>query len=66
MISEPVVLSLLSHLDVRKSVGPDGLSTRFLKEVVDKNAGTDEKQNITCTKYWPYGHLLGIGSIADN
>jgi len=36
MISELVVLSLLSHLDVRKSVGPDGLSARFLKEVAEQ------------------------------
>ena len=36
MISEPVVLSSLSHLDVRKSVGPDGLSARFLKEVAEQ------------------------------
>ena len=33
MISESLVLSLLSRLDIRKSVGPDGLSARFLKEV---------------------------------
>ena len=36
MTSEPVVLSLLSHLDVRKSVGLDGLSARFLKEVAEQ------------------------------
>ena len=36
IISEPVVLSLLNHLDVRKSVGPDGLSARFLKEVAEQ------------------------------
>ena len=36
MISEPVVLSLLSRLDIRKSVGPDGLSARFLKEVAEQ------------------------------
>ena len=36
MISETLVLSLLSHLDVRKSVGPDGLSVRFLKEVAEQ------------------------------
>ena len=36
IVSEPVILSLLSHLDVRKSVGPDGLSARFLKEAAEQ------------------------------
>ena len=36
MILEPVVLSLLSYLDSRKFVGPDGLSARFLKEVAEQ------------------------------
>ena len=36
MISESLVLLLLSHLDVRKSVGQDGLSARFLKEVAEQ------------------------------
>ena len=36
MISEPAVLSLLSHLDVRESVGPDGLLARFLKDVAEQ------------------------------
>ena len=35
-ISESDALSLLQHLDVRKSVGPDGSSSRFLKEVADQ------------------------------
>lgn len=29
-------MSLLHHLDVRKSVGPDGLSARFLKVVAEQ------------------------------
>ena len=32
-ISESDVLSLFQHLNIRKSVGPDGSSSRFLKEV---------------------------------
>jgi len=35
-ISECDILYLLQHLDVRKSVGPDGLSSRFLKEVAEQ------------------------------
>ena len=35
-ISESDILYLLQHLDVRKSVGPDGLSSRFLKEVAEQ------------------------------
>ena len=37
-ISSSVVLSLLNKLDVRKSVGPDGISARFLKEVAESVA----------------------------
>ena len=33
-----MVLSLLNKLDVRKSVGPDGISARFLKEVAESVA----------------------------
>ena len=35
IISSSAVLSLLNKLDVRKSVGPDGISARFLKEVAE-------------------------------
>ena len=34
-ISSSVVLSLLNKLDVSKSVGPDGISARFLMEVTE-------------------------------
>ena len=37
-ISEFDVLFLLQHLEVKKSVGPDGLSSRFLKEVAEQIA----------------------------
>ena len=33
MLSPSVVFSMLSKLDVKKSVGPDGFSARFLKDV---------------------------------
>ena len=36
VIQVSIVLSLLQHLDVRKSVGPDGLSAGFLKEVAEQ------------------------------
>ena len=36
VIQESIVLSLLQHLDVRKSVGPNGLSAGFLKEVAEQ------------------------------
>ena len=35
-ISPDIVLSHLSNLDVKKSMGPDGLSTTFLKTVANK------------------------------
>ena len=34
-ITSSTVCAMLSALDVRKSVGPDGISARFLKEIAE-------------------------------
>ena len=36
MIPESAVYSLLNHLDVKKSIGPDGISAKFLREIASE------------------------------
>ncbi|KFQ01295.1 hypothetical protein N330_12669, partial [Leptosomus discolor] len=61
-IKEEVVSDLLHHLDAHKSMGPDGLHPRVLKELVDV---LTKPLYIICQKSWLTGEVPVDQRIAN-
>ncbi|RMC15791.1 hypothetical protein DUI87_07995 [Hirundo rustica rustica] len=52
VIQEGAVSDLLSHLDAHKSMGPDGIHPRGMRELVE---GLSKLLSIICHQSWPTG-----------
>ena len=62
LIQEEAVRELLSHLDVHKSMGPDGIHPRLMGELADELA---KPLSIIYQQSWPTGEAPDDWKLAN-
>ncbi|KFP55077.1 hypothetical protein N323_08807, partial [Cathartes aura] len=62
LVDTEIVRDHLYQLDVHKSMGPDGIHPRVLKELADVMAGP---RSIICQRFWESGEVPAHSELAS-